>query len=140
MIPHTDDALRMLAERLLTRLLPEIGSVYGQSDGMLVGLLMNAIADEVACGIDRRMQDIAGMQDLLLKGVAFHDAGDMTERRPADYTLAAVNDLHDELTRHLIALHEALEESQEDAAGLLEAEIWRYLESMTGRHAITAVP
>jgi hypothetical protein len=51
MIPHTDGALRMLSQRLMTQLLPDLKSLYSLSDGALIGLLINAIADETAEGI-----------------------------------------------------------------------------------------
>ena len=37
MIPHTDDALRMLSQRLMTQLLPDLKTIYSLSDGSLAG-------------------------------------------------------------------------------------------------------
>ena len=61
MIPHTDGALRMLSQRLMKQLLPDLKSLYSLSDGALNGLLINAIADETGEGIQRRLDDIAEM-------------------------------------------------------------------------------
>ncbi len=139
MIPNTDDALRMLSQRLMNQLLPDLKSLYCQSDGMLVGMLMNAIADEVATGIDRRMKDIADMKRLLAKGSSYHDAATAVSCEPLSLSLKDVNQLHDELTRHLIALHIQVEKEGSTGAAELNSDIWRYLETTAGRHVITAM-
>ncbi len=139
MIPNTDDALRMLSQRLMNHLLPDLKSLYCQSDGMLVGMLMNAIADEVATGIDRRMKDIADMKTLLAKGGSYLDAGTAVSSEPLSLSLKDVNQLHDELTRHLIELHIRVEKDGSADATELNSDIWRYLETTAGRHVITAM-
>ena len=138
MIPDTDDSLRLLSQRLMTQLLPDLKSEFNLSDGMLIGLLMNAIADEIAYGIDRRMKDITDMKILLEKGSNFHDSGDATSAEPANLELQSINDLHDNLTRHLIKLQGFVEEQSSEEAIELGKQIWKYLETTAGRHAITA--
>ncbi|MCZ6501533.1 MAG: hypothetical protein O6945_03355 [Gammaproteobacteria bacterium] len=139
MIPNTDDALRMLSQRLMNHLLPDLKSLYCRSDGMLVGMLMNAIADEVATGIDRRMKDIADMKTLLAKGGSYLDAGTVVSSEPLSLSLKDVNQLHDELTGHLIQLHIQVEKEGSADATELNNDIWRYLETTAGRHVITAM-
>ena len=132
MIPNTDMALRMLAQRLMVQLLPDLGTAYSQSDGMLIGVLMNAIADEAAEGIDRRMKDIEEMQSLM------EDAGlpvEFSRAAPESLRLADVNALHDRLTKRLIELH-AQAEAESDAAQC--DVIWGYLRRHAERHRITA--
>ena len=123
----------------MNQLLPDLKSVYCQSDGMLVGMLMNAIADEVATGIDRRMKDIADMKRLLAKGSSYHDAATAVSCEPLSLSLKDVNQLHDELTGHLIALHIQVEKVGSADAAELNSDIWRYLETTAGRHVITAM-
>lgn len=139
MIPNTDDALRMLCQRLMTQLLPDLKTEYSQADGLLLGLLMNAIADEIASGIDHRMEDIADMATLLKQGSAFHNTGYVADQAPASFKLRDVNALHDQFTRELIKLHEVVEQAGTEGAAELDSEIWRYLATTAGRHTITAL-
>ena len=139
MIPNTDDALRMLCQRLMTQLLPDLKTEYSQADGMLLGLLMNAIADEVASGINHRMGDIADMARLLKQGSVFYDTGNLADQTPASLKLRDVNALHDQFTRELIKLHEIVERTGTEEAAGLDREIWRYLGTTAERHRITAM-
>ncbi|MCH8256314.1 MAG: hypothetical protein IIA75_00165 [Proteobacteria bacterium] len=139
MIPNTDKALRMLSQRLMNRLLPDLETQYFQSEGMVMGLLMEAIADEVATGIDRRMKDIADMKKLLLNGRNYHNADPAVDRDPLSLSLNDVNKLHDELTGHLIELHIQVEKDGSGEATEINNDIWRYLEITAGRHLITVM-
>jgi hypothetical protein len=140
MIPHTDQALRMLAQRLMVQLLPELGSTYALSDGALIGLLMNAIADELAEGIQRRLDDIDDMKAVLLEGVDLlsEEEQEVMEQGIASMRLADIDARHDQLTLILITLHARSEEKPELAP--LNAAIWAYLRRHTDRHIIHAVP
>ena len=139
MIPHTDDALRMLSQRLMTQLLPDLKSLYSLSDGALIGLLINAIADETAEGIQRRLDDIAEMKRLFVAGDALLSSRDkeVISSDLSSYRLADVNDHHDALTRVLVSLHE---KTENDKTAVLNQSIWAYLRRHTQRHKITAVP
>ncbi len=139
MIPHTDDALRMLSQRLMTQLLPDLKTLYSLSDGALIGLLINAIADEVAEGVQRRLDDIAEMRLIFEAGAALLSSGDkevLSAGLPS-YRLSDVNDQHDALTRILVALHEKAEDKK---MAVLDQSIWAYLRRHAERHRITAVP
>lgn len=147
MIPHPASALTMLSGRLMTQLLPDLKSEYCMSDGMLIGLLMNALADELGSGIDARMQDIKEMQQLFTSAVSVVNADDLPasfesliDAQPDSLTLDAVNDLHDSLTGVLIELHELVDnDSGNDTHASLNKDIWAYLERQAQRHQITAV-
>jgi hypothetical protein len=139
MIPHTDNALRMLSQRLMTQLLPDLKTLYSLSDGALIGLLINAIADETAEGIQRRLDDIAEMKHIFEAGTALlsnSDKGVISSDLPS-YRLADVNDHHDALTRILVSLHEKTEDKKME---VLNQSIWAYLHRHSQRHKITAVP
>ena len=140
MIPHTDDALRMLSQRIMTQLLPDLSSMYSLSDGALVGLLMNAVADELEEGIDRRLNDIKEMQEIFssARGGLSPDEILIVDAEPDSMKLSAVDERHDALTRVLIALHSRSE--QNVAMTDVNHNIWRYLRRHTERHAITAIP
>lgn len=132
MIPQTDQALRYLAQRLMTQILPDLATSYSASDGMMIALLMNAVADELEAGIDRRFRDIHDMLAVLRAGGV-----DPAAEQPDSLTLTSVNALHDQLTRQLIALHTAAEEAGNET---LTRAIWAYYGDAATRHAVTAVP
>ncbi|MDG1231189.1 MAG: hypothetical protein P8P91_02905 [Pseudomonadales bacterium] len=139
MIPHADGALRMLSQRLMTQLLPDLKSLYSLSDGALIGLLINAIADETAEGIQRRLDDIGEMKIIFAAGEALlssRDKQDINTELSA-YRLADVNDHHDALTRILVSLHKKTEDNDNET---LNRAIWAYLRRHAQRHKITAVP
>ncbi len=113
---------------------------------MLIGLLMNALAEELESGIETRLQDIREMQVLFKRALEVFEryelADDMealTEASPESYTFGAVNALHDRITRKLIELHALVEErSAAEPAMSLNSEIWAYLGRHAERHQITA--
>ena len=139
MIPHTDGALRMLSQRLMTQLLPDLKSLYSLSDGALIGLLINAIADETAEGIQRRLDDVDEMKLIFIAGEALLSSIDkeVISTELSSYRLADVNDHHDALTRILVSLHQKTEDKEIEA---LNQSIWAYLRRHSQRHKITAVP
>ena len=137
MIPLPDQSLRNLSQRLMVSLLPEFGSEYAVSDAASLGLLMNALADELAEGIQRRLVDIEEMKVILARCVTLEEERAILAADITSYTMASVNGRHDELTRLLIAWHEKSE--VEDLPEVNEA-TWRYLHGHAERHAITAVP
>jgi hypothetical protein len=139
MIPHTDGALRMLSQRLMTQLLPDLKSLYCVSDGALIGLLINAIADETGEGIQRRLDDISEMKLIFIAGGALLSSRDkeVVSAELSSYRLTDVNDHHDALTRVLVSLHQKTEDNKTEA---LNQSIWAYLRRHSQRHKITAVP
>jgi hypothetical protein len=139
MIPHTDGALRMLSQRLMTQLLPDLKSLYCLSDGALIGLLINAIADETGEGIQRRLDDISEMKLIFIAGGALLSSRDkeVVSAELSSYRLSDVNDHHDALTRVLVSLHQKTEDNKTEA---LNQSIWAYLRRHSQRHKITAVP
>lgn len=147
MIPHPASALTMLSGRLMTQLLPDLKSEYCMSDGMLIGLLMNALADELGSGIDTRIQDVKEMQQLFRSAVSVLEAGELPanlesliDAQPDNLTLDVINDLHDSLTQVLIELHELVDNDADSEACIsLNKDIWAYLERQSQRHQITAV-
>lgn len=139
MIPHTDDALRMLSQRLMTQLLPDLKTIYSLSDGALIGLLINAIADEMAEGIQRRLDDIAEMKLVFEAGEALLSDSDkeVVSSPLPSFRLTDVDAHHDSLTHILVSLHEKVEDKKME---VLNQSIWAYLRRHTQRHKITAVP
>ena len=136
MIPNTDLALRNLAQHLLVSILPDLSTEYAMSDAALTGVLMNAIADEIAEGINRRLIDIEEMQVLLATCELGAVERSVLSGSLPNYTLKEVNARHDALTSMLIVWHEKSE--QEESLTDLNLEIWRYLQRHSQRHTINA--
>lgn len=138
MIPQAGSGQRSLVQRLLTRIVADTNSTYIASDGLLIGLLLNALSDELEQGVERRMQDILAMRNLLKAGQSFHSSDIVPV--PTDLSLRAVNACHDALTRQLIQLHAIVELDDSDEARSLNRDIWFYLTETVQRHQLTAVP
>ncbi|MBT4162900.1 MAG: hypothetical protein HOC70_10000 [Gammaproteobacteria bacterium] len=138
MIPNTDQALRNIAHRLMVSLVPELRSEYAMADGMSLGMLINVIADELAEGIQRRLEDITEMQEVLGSCELSEKERGVAEAGIDNYSLKAVNARHDELTSILIDWHEKSE--ADDSLGALNHAIWQYLRRHANRHVITAIP
>mgnify|MGYP000079305638 CR=1 FL=1 len=147
MIPYADQALSLLARRLITALVPDLKSDYAQADGMLTGQLMTVLAAELGYGIERRMQDIRAMQDLFAATALqlgdeplAQDLVHLSQLKPASLTLKDVDAAHDELTVALLALHERVDlpapEADRDKLQAINGMIWAYLESHAARHQI----
>ena len=147
MIPHADQALNLLARRLITTLVPGLKSDYAQADGMLTGQLMTALAAELGYGIERRMQDVRAMQELFVAAALqlsdeplAQSLVQLSRLKPTSLTLKDVDAAHDELTVALLALHERVDlpapEVDRDKLQAINAMIWAYLESHAARHQI----
>ncbi|MBD3649043.1 MAG: hypothetical protein HUJ31_16685 [Pseudomonadales bacterium] len=142
MIPHPGSALTMLSGRLMMQLLPDLKSAYNMSDGMLIGILLNALAEELESGVKTRLEDIGEMREVFRQALDSHGAAalpadleSLIDQQPVDMSMNSVNELHDRMTRVLIDLHEMSESEAWDA---LNGEIWAYLGRQVMRHHITA--
>ena len=141
MIPNTSTALKLIARRIMTRLVPDARSAYAMSDGAMATMLLSALAEELETGIDKRIQDIEAMR------LIFRSAGNVPDpmlrqqmqellvRDIKPLTLTSVCRTHDDCTKVLIHLHEISEAQGDNGAALSEA-IWQYLELHATRHAL----
>lgn len=142
MIPHAPEALRMLSQRMLTQLVPDAKTNYSMSDGMLLGLLLGGLVNELDQGIERRLEDIRAMKavfrsaqqslgaDALPNGVE-----EILDLEPETMTMKDVNSVHDTHTGWLIALHDRVD-GADGEAGKINHAIWRYLGQHAVRHAL----
>lgn len=129
MIPHAPDAVRMIAQRMLSGVIPDLKSTYTMSDGSMLALLLMGLSGEVADGIARRLADIQELHLILA------EAGETDiDPVPASMRLADVNAVHDRLTAKLIALHERIE--GDSARDELCLRIWKYLGDHAARHQL----
>lgn len=144
MIPAAPKALQMLAQRLMTQLVPDAKSTYSMSDGMMLGVLLTSLESEMEAGIDRRLQDVRAMKSLfeaargrLGKSAMPADVDEVLALQPASMTMTDVNVVHDAHTRALIALHERVDTAAADQPEhTVNLAIWRYLDEHARRHAL----
>lgn len=141
MIPNTATALKLLARRIMSRLVPDARSTYAMSDGAMVTMLVSAMAEELESGIDKRIQDIEAMRQIFQLARAVPDPrlrqqmAELLIRDIKPLTLTSVCRIHDDCTKVLIRLHE-ISEAQGDSGAELSNAIWRYLELHAARHAL----
>ena len=146
MIPEAPSALRMLSQRMLSHLLPDVKTTYAMSDGMMVGMLMSSLAKELDDGIERRLADIRDMQAIFDSARAElptkllpADLAAVLEQSPASMSMADVNAVHDSHTRVLIGLHDLVDVASPDAAQQkVNRAIWSYLRVHAQRHTLDA--
>lgn len=141
MIPDPSSNLGLLADRILTLVLPDLKSEYMMADTAMVGMLLAAMQGEMASGIEHRMTDINGMKVLFGQALGQVDDAKLKSElelsrdlEPESLTMADVNILHDQLTRQLIELHEYV--GRKGGCQQLDADIWRYLEENAGRYVL----
>lgn len=140
MIPQPALNLGLLANRILTQVLPDLKSEYMMSDTAMVGMLLAAMQSEMASGIEHRMTDINSMKTLFRQALdQVKDTALKSELKagldlqPASLSMSDVDELHDQLTRKLIHLHEYVECNQIEK---LNADIWRYLQEHAARYVL----
>lgn len=140
MIPDPSANLGLLANRILTLVLPDLKSEYMMADTAMVGMLLAAMQGEMASGIEHRMTDISSMKALFGQALGQVDDAKLKSElelsrdlAPKSLTMADVNILHDQLTRQLIELHEYVGQKGNQR---LDADIWRYLEEHAGRYVL----
>lgn len=138
MIPYTADAIRMLSQKILTGVLPEIGSTYVMSDTAMLAMLLSALADEAESGISRRLKDVSEMTLIFAEakaaGIEVSEAPAEFNLMSSDMTMSSVNQVHDRMTESLIRLHMQVETNPAQAE--LNEKIWRYLAASQERHAL----
>ena len=153
MIPHAEQALELLAQRLTSTLIPNLKTAYSQADAMLTTQLMRALGAELGYGIERRMQDVRAIQQLFDRVASLLNNGEATQRllelsklEPNSLTLEAVDAVHYQLTAALVALHEKVDlaESERVNSKISEANqrsindmIWSYLDAHAARHQMS---
>ena len=131
----------MLAGRVLSSVVPALGTKFAMSDTAMLAMLMAALAEEMESGVDSRLADIKTMGEIILAaqaagiGVAELDSGATLQLDgEGAYTLTRVNELHDALSRILISIHSEVERSEEFSE--LNRNIWLYLEATSERHKL----
>ena len=137
MIPTPRKTLSDIATRIVTHLVPDLQSEYGQADGGLITALLLTLAQDYERAVFNRMTDIEEMQALFgahLDKRADADQADSLRAymsaKPETLMLDDVTKLHARGFELLIELHAWSE--QHDAE--LDGEIWRFLRRHSERN------
>lgn len=134
MIPHVQNAIKTISNKILGGVLPQIGSSYVMSDTAMMSMLLQALADEAEFGVSKRLADIATMEQILNHARELGLSIQTVQGKLDSYELSKINVHHDVLTSALIELHEQTE-SKGDYAELNKS-IWQYLVETHKRHAL----
>ena len=141
MIPHASHAVALLAQRMLTALLPEQATTFAAADVSLLGLLLQMVGQDFERAAQARVADIREMREIFAEARRLSlgetlraqmekaIAGDLSDLR-----ITALDELHSQHSAALIALHARVEESEEADAARLDRLVWHYLERHAERH------
>ncbi|MEM9621613.1 MAG: hypothetical protein AAF993_08195 [Pseudomonadota bacterium] len=127
MIDEPAQTLSDLAQRLATRLLPDLQTTYSQADAALISGLMLGLAQDYERAVDNRMRDINEINEIFrslgneVPGAVERSA--FMDQAPSSLHLTDVNTLHAQGMELLIQLH-AWAESADDT---LNRQIWQLL-------------
>ena len=145
MIPHTQQALGFVIQRLLTSIGPELTTSYAMADLGLIATLLSMFGQDFTRAADARQTDIQEMADI------FSDAQGLIRDEEFRKKLAATQGLHltnfdidnldaihAEHSALLIETHARIEQIDSRAAEMVNREIWAHLEKHAERHRYEA--
>lgn len=141
MIPHTQQALGFLIDRLMQNVMPELQTTFAMSDLAFITTLLTMFGQDFDRGAQVRLADIREMQDIFsdAKGVVQDPA--LAKRLAAtqdlvesDMRIAALDAVHADHCKLLIEAHAAIEERDTRAAAVLNDQIWAHYARHAERH------
>jgi hypothetical protein len=129
---------------MITKLMPEIGTPFGQQEAGLAAQLSFWAAEEAERGADRLFNETKITREILREGLPL--AGDA---RPAveaalatppapNLLISSLQAENDSVRKGLVALHAALERDESPAAVALNERIWAELVESTRRRQFAA--
>lgn len=135
MKPGIDQLLMSVATTLATRILPELGAEsYATGDARMSAALAVMVAQEADRAADTLVREnramralFARVQRLHLPATLLSDLAAETGGIDEDLRISALTPVHDRLSEKLIALHTAVDESEDAEARAVEREIWAFL-------------
>lgn len=144
MRPDLSRALQGVGITLVSKLLPDIQTPFGQQEAGLAAQLAFWAAEEAERGADRLVTENRATRALLADGLSF--AGDAAAdvrtaiSTPAapDFRVSSLQAENDALRRGLVALHAAVEANPAEGAHALNERIWGELVESTRRRQFAA--
>ncbi len=144
MRPDLPRALQGVAITMLTKIMPEVGTPFGQQEVGLAAQLAFWAAEEAERGADRLVTENRVTRQLLEDGLPL--AGDsigavrdaLATPAAPDFRLSSLQAENDGVRRGLIALQSVLEANDAPAARELNERIWAELAESTRRRRFQA--
>jgi hypothetical protein len=144
MRPDLSRALQGVGITLVSKVIPEVQSAFGQQEVGLAAQLSFWAAEEAERGADRLVTENRATRALLSEGLPF--AGDATSEVDAarqtpiapDFRISSLQDENDALRGGLVVLHAAVEASTDPAARAFEERIWSEIVESTRRRQFQA--
>lgn len=139
MRPDTSRTLQGVALNLLTNVMGETRTPFGQQTVGIAGQLMLWIAEECERGADRLVVENRATRQLLSDGLPLSGAAAkaveaaLATPPAADFRISSLQAENDALRKGLIALHAAVESADSDEARALNERIWAELIESTKR-------
>ena len=144
MRPDPARVLTGVMSNLMTLVLPETRTAFGQTTTGMCASLVYCVAQEFDRIVDRLLvetrvvaqilTDAAPLlQDEALRNLALDAA---TRTTPENYRVSTVQSLNDDIRRVLIEVHAAIEQTPGDAAAEMNERIWRELQESTQRRRL----
>ena len=141
MIPHTQQAMGFLIQRLVTSFGPELTTTYAVADLGLISALLSMFGQDFTRAAAARLTDMQEMADI------FSDAQGLVDDEQLAKKLAATQDrhitnmdinnldaLHAAHSALLIETHARIEQMDSRAAEMVNRAIWAHLEKHAERH------
>jgi len=100
---------------------PHLEGHYAGGHVIMAGLLTMMAAEQFDGLVDRLLADIGDMRTILIDG-----GEEVPDTRARSFKVSAVQEVHNQLSAHLIALQERIELLDDDTSKALNARIWRY--------------
>lgn len=140
MRPTPDRTLQGVAMTLLTEVMREIQTPFGQSTVGMAGMLTMMVGEEFERGADRLITENNAVRELLTDGLQVVSeaqkaalVGTLATPSQKDYRISTLQAENDALRAGLIQLHAMVEAMDSDAAKALNERIWQELAESTRR-------
>lgn len=146
MRPDATRVLYTVAGALAAQVAPQVATPFGQQTAGLSAMMATILAQEFDRAAARLVEENAAIVALFSSAtaagldstLATQIAAAVSDVRPVDFHVSALQARNDELRGLLVALHAAVEESDTPAGRALNDAIWDELKESTRRRHIVA--
>lgn len=144
MRPDLPRALQGVGITLLSRVMPEIQTAFGQQEVGLAAQLSFWAAEEAERGADRLISETRATRELLREGLPFASAARaaveaaLATPAAANFLVSTLQTENDAVRKGLIALHAAIEGNGAPEAVAFNERIWAELIESTRRRQFQA--
>ncbi len=144
MRPDLKRALQGVGVTLLSKVMPEVQTAFGQQEVLIAAQLVFWAAEEAERGADSLVNETRATRELLRDGLslsgAAREAVELALATPpaADLRLSSLQAENDGVRRGLVALHEVVESAPGSDAHAFNERIWDEIVESTRRRQFAA--